>query len=151
MEGLYQPIHLIFILLIVLLLFHTELPAVFKSLRLGSLEMRRGLLNWRGQWSNFRGALFMAKGVDPAVGRDVGDMLPDDDTKRSSTWFACLLSILIGNTLYFACYPILPAAAKMGADSRPGLPVFVDLFFCIVVFEALNLLALLRRRNKPKK
>ena len=93
----------------------------------------------------------MAKGVDPSVGRDVGDMLPDDDTKRSSTWFACLVSILIGNTLYFACYLILPPAARMGADSRPGLPVFVDLFFCIVVFEALNLLALLRRRNKPKK
>ena len=109
------------------------------------------MMNWRGQWSNLRGALFMAKGVDPAVGRDVGDMLPDGDTKRSGTWFACLVSILIGNTLYFICYPILPAAARMGADSKPGLPVFVDLFFCIVVFEALNLLALLRQRNKPKK
>jgi len=93
----------------------------------------------------------MAKGVDPAVGRDVGDMLPDKDIKWAGTWFACLVSILIGNMLYFACYPILPAAAKMGADSKPGLPVFVDLFFCIVVFEALNLAALLRRRNKPKK
>jgi hypothetical protein len=114
-------------------------------------DLRRAHLDWRGQWSNLRGALFMAKGVDPAVGRDVGDMLPDENTKRSSTWFTCLVSILIGNTLYFACYPFFPAAAKVGTDSKPGLPVFVDLFFCIVVFEVLNLLAPLRRRIKSKK
>ncbi len=152
MEGLFQPTHLIFILIIVLILFGPgRIPEVGSGLRRGSSEFMRALLDWRGQWSNIRGALFMAKGVDPAVGRDVGDMLPDEDTKRISIWFVCLLSILIGNTLYFACYPVLPAAAKMGADSKPGLPVFVDLFFCIVAFEALNLLALVRRRNKPKK
>ena len=145
MEGLYQPSHLIFILLIVLILFGPgKLPGIGNGLRRAHLDLQ-------GKWSNLRGALLMAKGVDPAVGRDVGDMLPDEDTKRSSAWFACLVSILIGNTLYFVCYPILPVATKMGADSRPGLPVFVDLFFCIVVFEALNLLALLRRRNEPKK
>jgi hypothetical protein len=145
MEGLFQPAHLIFILIIVIILFGpVRLPEIGNGLR-------RAHLDWQGKRSNLRGALFMAKGVDPSVGRDVGDMLPDEDTKRISTWFVCLLSILIGNTLYFACYTILPPAAKMGADSKPGLPVLVDLFFCIVVFEALNLLALLRRRNKPKK
>jgi hypothetical protein len=151
MESLYLPVLLILILLIVLLLFHTELPAVFKTLRLGSLEFRRSLLNWRGQWSDLRGALFMAKGVDPAVGRDVGDMLPDADTHRSITWFLCLLAILIGNTLYFALSPLLPAAARMGTGSNPGLPTLVDLWFCILAFGVLSLMASRRRPNKPKK
>jgi len=145
MESLLQPVHLFFILLIVLLIFGPgKLPDTGK--RLG-----RALLDWRGQWSNLRGALFMAKGVDPAVGRDVGDMLPDEDASRSSRWFLFLLAILIGNTLYFISSPLLPAAAQMGEGSSPGLPALVDLWFCIFVFGALNLPALLHRRNKPKK
>jgi TatA/E family protein of Tat protein translocase len=144
MESLFQPTHLIFILIIVLILFGPgKLPDTGK--RLG-----RAWLGWRGQWSNLRGALFMAKGVDPSVGRDVGDMLPDEDTNRSSTWFLCLLAILFGNTLYFIFAPFLPAAAQMGEGSSPGMPALVDLWFCIFVFGVLSLPALLRRRNKPK-
>jgi hypothetical protein len=137
-------------LAIVLILFRRELPGLFKALRRGSLDFRRALLDFRGQWSNLRGALFMAKGVDPAVGRDVGDMLPDEDTRRSSTWFLCLLAILIGNTLYFIFSPFLPPAAQMHEGSSPGLPVVVDLWFCFFVFGVLSLPALLRRRNRPK-
>ena len=72
---------------------------------------------------------------------------------RSATSFGfqCLLAILIGNTLYFVSWPFFPNAAKMGAGSSPGLPALVDLWFCLFVFGALNLSALLRRRNKPKK
>ena len=151
MESLLQPSLLLFILVIVLIPFRRELPDVFKALRRGTLDFRRTLLDCRGQWSNLRGALFMAKGVDPAVGRDVGDMLPDEDTSRSSRWFLFLLAILIGNTLYFVFSQFLPAAAQMGTGSSPGLPALVDLWFCIFVFGALNLPALLHRRNKPKK
>jgi len=92
----------------------------------------------------------MAKGVDPAIGRDVGDMLPDDDTHRSITWFLCLLAILIGNTFYFIFSPLLPVAVQMGSGSNPGLPVLVDLWFCIFAFGALSLLVSRHRRNKPK-
>ena len=145
MDSLFQPSHLIFVLIIVLILFGPgKLPEIGNGLR-------RAHLDWRGQWSNLRGALFMAKGVDPAVGRDVGDMLPDEDTHRSSTWFLCLLAILIGNTLYFIFSPFLPPAAQMHEGSSPGLPVLVDLWFCIVAFGVLNLLASRYQRNKPKR
>jgi len=151
MASLFQPSHLIFVLIIIIIMFGPgRLPKVGEGFRRGASEFRRGWLNWRGQWSNLRGALFMAKGVDPAIGRDVGDMLPDEDTHRSVAWFLCLVSILLGNTLYFICSPFLPAAVRMGASSKPSLPVFVDLLFCVVV-GALNLLALLRGRNSPKK
>jgi len=145
MAGLFQPTHLTFIMIIILILFGPgKLPEIGNGLR-------RAHSDWRGKWSNLRGALFMAKGVDPEVGRDVGDMLPDEDTHRSMTWFLCLLAILVGNTLYFICSPLLPPAARMGTGSHPGLPALLDLWFCIFAFGVLSLLASLRRRNKPKK
>ena len=145
MAGLFQPTHLIFILIIFLILFGPgKLPDIGRSLG-------RAHLDWRGRWSNLRGALFMAKGVDPAIGRDVGDMLPDDDSHRTITWFLCLLAILIGNTFYFIFSPLLPVAAQMGSGSNPGLPVLADLWFCISAFGVLSLLASRHRRNKPKK
>jgi TatA/E family protein of Tat protein translocase len=143
-EGLLTPTHLFFILLIVLILFGPgKLPEIGRGLG-------RGLSDFRGVWCELRGALFMAKGVDPAVGRDVGDMLPDEDARRSRTWFIYLLAILIGNTLYFLSSPLLPAAARMNEGSSPGLPALVDLWFCLFVFGVLNLAASLRRRNPPK-
>ena len=92
----------------------------------------------------------MAKGVDPAVGRDVGDMLPDEETHRSTKWFIGLLAILIGNTLYFTFAPLLPPAARMSTGSNPALPVLVDFWFCIVAFGALSLLVSRNWRIKPK-
>jgi hypothetical protein len=151
MESLFQPAHIIFLLIIVVILFHRGIPGAFRALKRGSWEFRRSLLDWRGQWSNLRGALFMAKGVDPAVGRDVGNMLPDEDTHLSITWFLCLLAVLMGNTAYFMFSPLLPAAARMGLASNPELPALVDLWFCIFAFGVLGLLASRHRRNKPKK
>ncbi len=87
------------------------------------------------------------KGLTPNVGRDVGDMLPHEDAGRGRMWLRCLLAILIGNTLYFASSPFLPAAARVDAGSSSGL---VDLWFCLFVFGVLNLAALVRRRNRPK-
>jgi mttA/Hcf106 family protein len=143
-ESLLTPSHLFFILLIVLILFGPgELPDIGQW-------FGRSASRFRGVFSELRGALFMAKGVDPAVGRDVGDMLPDEEARRSKTWFIYLLAILIGNTLYFLAWPLLPAAARMDEGSSPGLPALVDLWFCLFAFGVLNLAALLRRRNPPK-
>jgi len=145
MDSLFQPTHLIFVLIIVLILFGPgKLP------ELGS-RLMRAHLNWRGQWSNLRGALFMAKGVDPAVGRDVGDMLPDADAHRSSLWFISLLAALVGNTLYFLSSPFLPPAAQMHGGSSPGVAVLVDLGFCTFAFGVLSLLASRHRPSKPQK
>jgi hypothetical protein len=144
MGDLLQPTHLIFILLILLILFGPgRLPKLGEGLR-------RFHSNLRGEWSAYRGALFMAKGVDPSVGRDVGDMLPDKDAGRSNLWFRCLLAILIGNTLYFASTPLLPTAARMDATSSPGLAGLVDIWFCLIALGVLNLAALFRRRSGPK-
>ena len=68
MDFLLQPSHLIIILVIVIVLFGPgKLPS------LGVSFGRR-----------FRSGLFMAQGVDPEVGRDVGDMLPDEHLSRST-------------------------------------------------------------------
>ena len=141
MHGLLQPVHLFFILLIVLILFGPgKLPELGKGLG-------RGVSDLRGQWSGLRGALFMAKGVDPKIGRDVGDMLPDEHWSRTTTGYLCLLAILIGNTLYFLASPFLPAAARLDTGSSTGLPALVDLWVCLLVFGCLNLLRLVRRQK----
>jgi hypothetical protein len=137
-HGLLQPAHLFFILLIVIILF---VPGKLPKLGEG---LRRGISDLRGEWSSLRGALFMAQGVDPKIGRDVGDMLPDDDANRTRTLYRCLLAILIGNTLYFLFSAFLPAAARMDTGSRSGLPALVDLWTCLLVFGFVNLL---RRRR----
>jgi hypothetical protein len=89
----------------------------------------------------------MAKGVDPTVGRDVGDMLPDEETGRSRRWFVGLLAILVGNTIYLLSLPLLPVAARMGAGSGITIPGLVDLCFCTFVFGLLSLPGL---SGKPK-
>ena len=137
MESLFQPAHLIVILIIVLVLFG---PAKLPNLGQG----------FGRATSDLRGALFVAKGVDPTVGRDVGDMLPDEDAGRRRTWLIFLLAILIGNTLYLLFLPILPVAARMDTASASGLPALVDLWLCLCTFGVLNLMRLLHSRNKPK-
>jgi len=141
MHGVFQPAHLFFILLIVLILF-----APGKLPKLGA-GLRHGIADLRGQRSHLRGALFMAQGVDPNIGRDVGDMLPDEDSSRTRTWYFCLLGILIGNTLYFLFSPILPAAARMDSGLSSGLPALVDLWICLLVFGFLNLVRLVLKKG----
>ncbi len=137
MDGLLQPAHLFFILLIVLILFGPgKLP-----------DLGRGISNLRGEWSHLRGALFMAQGVDPKIGRDVGDMLPEEDSSRIGTLYLCLLAILIGNTLYFLFSPIFPATARMDTGLSSGLPALVDLWICLLVFGFLNLLRIIRKKG----
>jgi TatA/E family protein of Tat protein translocase len=145
MGGLLQPVHLVFILLIVLILFG---PGKLPEHGRGMGGMHSDL---RGEWSSFRNALFMAKGVDPGVGRDVGDMLPDEEARRSKTWARMLLAILLGNLLYFVSSPLLPAAAVLNGEKVSALPALVDIWFCVLVFGVLSLIRPpgQRRNSKP--
>jgi hypothetical protein len=104
----------------------------------------------RGEFGSFRGALFMAKGVDPGVGRDVGDMLPDEEVHRSKTWARLLLAILLGNLIYFGSSPLLPAPAVLNGERVSALPALVDIWFCLLVFGVLSLLRPLHGRRKSK-
>ena len=132
MHGLLQPTHVFFILLIVLILFGPgKLPKLGEGLG-------RSINDLRGVPSAFRNAVFMAKGVDPKVGRDVGDMLPDEQAHRIALLYRFLLAILIGNTIYFLLSPLLPAAARLGVGAIAGLPMVVDLWVCLIVFGILS-------------
>jgi TatA/E family protein of Tat protein translocase len=145
LHGLLQPAHLFFILLIVLILFGPgKLPELGKN-------FGRSVSELRGEWSSLRSAAFMAKGVDPAIGRDVGDKLPDEHANRAATLYRCLFAILIGNTLYFLLSPALPASARMDAGLSTGLPALVDLWVCLLVFGFLNLWKLVRKSSPGTK
>ncbi len=64
-----------------------------------------------------------------------------------SKWIKYLISILLGNGLYFALYPHLPSAAR----HRPfhlDLGTLVDFWFCMLVFGLLELGAFLQGRLK---
>ena len=134
MDFLLQPSHLIIILVIVIVLFGPgKLPS------LGVSFGRR-----------FRSGLFMAQGVDPEVGRDVGDMLPDEHLSRSTHLHLCFVALVIGNTIYFLLSPLLTPAARFSPGSRTVLPAFVDLWICILVWGILNLLMHMRRKDQKK-
>jgi hypothetical protein len=144
MESLVQPVHLVFILIIVLILFGPgRLPKIGESLR-------RGISDLRGERSHLRGALLMAQGVEPEIGRDIGDMLPDQHLNRNEILYLCLFAILIGNTIYFSFSPILPAAARLDTGLGSGLPALVDLWICLLVFGFLNLLRLIHKPHRPR-
>jgi hypothetical protein len=104
----------------------------------------------RGESSSFRRALFMAKGVDPGVGQDVGDLLPDEDARRSNIWSRMLLAILLGTLLYFVSSPLLPGGAVLNGETVSALPALVDIWFCLFVFGVLSLVRLLDRERNSK-
>jgi TatA/E family protein of Tat protein translocase len=141
MESLLQPIHLILIFAIVIIIFGTgKLPKDGKG-------FGRGISGLRGGRNHLLGAVFMAQGVDPEIGRDVGDMLPNTGLSRTGILYLFLLAILIGNTLYFLLSPILPAAARMGTVFTFGLPALVDLWICSLILGLLSFLSLARKKN----
>jgi len=124
MAELLQPVHLIFILIIVVILFGPGRVS----------ELGRGLARLHFD----RGRLFMAKGVDPSIGRDVGDMLPDTEARRHRIWAKLLVATLLGNLLYFASWPLLPIAVRLSGNRIPVLPAVVDLWFCVLTFGVLG-------------
>jgi TatA/E family protein of Tat protein translocase len=144
MESLLQPIHVILILAIVIIIFGPgKLPDLGKGLE-------RGISHLHGHRSQLRGALFMAQGVDPQIGRDVGEMLPDEHWTLSRILSTLLIAFLVGNVIYFLVSPFLPATARMGSGASRGLPALTDLWICVMVFGCLNLFIRLHRSHKSK-
>jgi hypothetical protein len=144
MSNLLRPDHLFFIFLIVLILFG---PGKLTNFAQGLGRMH---LSLRGQWGSFRGALFMAKGVDPAVGRDVGDMLEDEEARQGKLWVRVLLAILLGNVLYVASSPLLAPAAALHGEHFSMVPALVDSWCCLLAFGILGLLHPFRHHHDPK-
>lgn len=137
MAELLQPVHLMFILLIVLILFGPGKPS----------ELGRGLAHTHFD----QGRLFMAKGVDPSVGRDVGDMLPDKEARRHRIWARVLVATVLGNLLYFASRPLLPMGARLSGETVSVLPALVDIWLCVLIFGALNLVRPSSGRSRKTK
>ncbi len=135
MQSLLQPLHIVLIFAIVIMIFGLgELPKYGKG-------RGRGIPGLRGGRSHLFGTVFMAQGVDPQIARDVGGTLPNKGLSRTGIFYLILLSILIGNTLYFLLSPILPAATRMGKAFSFGLPALVDLWFCLLILGLLSLLS----------
>jgi hypothetical protein len=59
-------------------------------------------------------------------------------------WIKFLVSILLGNVIYFALSPYLPAAAQHHSWAV-DMGTVVDFWFCLLVYGLLELGALLRR------
>ena len=62
-------------------------------------------------------------------------------------WPRYLLAILLGNVVYFAASPHLPASARDAAGAI-GWGTLVDFGFCVGVYGLLELGALLVRRRR---
>ena len=92
----------------------------------------------------------MAQWVDPNIGRDVSDSLPDTSTDTATVWFQFLVSALLGNTLYFFSSPWLPVPTRPDALSASGLAALVDLWFCLLFFGVLHLAESARWRTRLK-
>jgi hypothetical protein len=59
-------------------------------------------------------------------------------------WIKFLVSILLGNLIYFALSPHLPAAAQHHSWAV-DLGTVIDFWFCLLVYGLLELGAFLRR------
>lgn len=136
MEGLFQPTHLLIILLVVLIVYR---PNGFS---------KRGLFNRRDR----NRSLWLAKGDRPELGRDVlGNtaMNSSHDKRTVSTvgrWLKFLIAVLLGNGLYFTLSPYLPPAARHQMY-RLDLGTVVDLWFCLFVYGLVELAGFLERRR----
>ncbi len=62
-------------------------------------------------------------------------------------WLKYLAVILIGNLIYFALMPHLPAGARH-RSFRVDAGTLVDLWFCLIVFGVFELAEFLWKRRK---
>ncbi len=134
MQGLLQPTHLFFILLIVLIVFGA---GDLSRLGRGFARPQRGL------WSRRE----IRRGASP----DITDLSKHSQNRgmvsTARRWLKFLIAILLGNGLYFALYPYLPPLARHRVF-RVDLGTVVDLWFCLFVYGLLELVSFLRQRRK---
>ena len=86
-----------------------------------------------------------------SVGRDVGDMLPDREARRNRIWAKALVAALLGNLLYFASSPFLPVAARLTGERVSALPALADIWFCVLMYGALNFIRPSGARPRKRK
>lgn len=68
-------------------------------------------------------------------------------TVTFARWSKFLIAIVLGNGLYFALSPHLPAAARHEAFQL-DLGTLVDFWFCLLVYGMLELAAFIRGPRK---
>jgi hypothetical protein len=56
----------------------------------------------------------------------------------ASRWVKYLVSVVVGNILYFSFLPHLPPAARHHSN-QPDVGIIVDLWFCLLVYGILEL------------
>lgn len=62
-------------------------------------------------------------------------------------WIKYLIAIVAGNIIYFAIAPHLPPAARHH-PYRADIGLFVDLWFCVVVYGLTELLVSMAHRRR---
>lgn len=71
-----------------------------------------------------------------------------DFSPAAKRWIKYLIAIVAGNLIYFVTSPHLPPAARHH-PYRADIGLFVDLWFCVVVYGLIELaLFLVRRRRR---
>ena len=133
MNGLLHVTDLVLFVFVVFVLFRSGL-ILRVAQRLDRLDS-----DLRGEWRSLCAALLMTKEAVPGADAEAKDMLPGDESRRSKAQARMLLAFLMGNLLYFFSSPFLPSAAVLNAARFPGVPVLVDMWFCVMMFGILNL------------
>ena len=123
------------------LLFVLVLLLLFSSGRFLDVAQRLERLDsdLRGEWRSFCAALLMPKDDGPGADAEARDICADDETRRRKVQARMLLAFLMGSLLYFVSSPFLPSAAVLNAARFPGVPVLVDMWFCVMAFGFLTL------------
>ncbi len=129
----------VFLFVLVLLLLFSSGRFLEVAQRLERLDS-----DLRAEWRSFRAALFMTKVAGPDADAEARDILADDETLRSKAQARMLLACLMGNLLYFVSSPFLPAAAVLKVAGFPGVPILVDMWFCVMAFGVLNLVRMVK-------
>ncbi|HET9180204.1 MAG TPA: hypothetical protein VFQ24_17755 [Terriglobia bacterium] len=69
-----------------------------------------------------------------------------DFSPTAKRWIKYLIAIVAGNLIYFIVAPHLPPAARH-RPYRADIGLFVDLWFCVMAYGLIELLAFLGRRS----
>jgi len=102
----------------------------------------------RAEWNSFRAALFPAKCAGSSVDSEAEGARSDEEARQSRTWARMLLAFLLGNLTYFVSSPFLPPAVVLNAERFPALPIFADIWFCLLAFGVLSMVRTFKlRRN----